>query len=74
MAESEADEQTCTDCGVTITGVPVVPVPGEAPTPAQIEKLKPTVYLCVECAKERGLSFDQMAIGRREIDAPPPAP
>jgi DNA-directed RNA polymerase subunit RPC12/RpoP len=74
MAESRADEYTCTDCGVTITGVPVVPVPSDAPTQAQIEKLKPTVYLCVECAKERGLWFDEMAIGRRETDAPPPAP
>lgn len=58
------DHHTCTDCGVEITGVPVVPWSGEGPTRAQIEKLKPTVYLCTECAKERGLSFDGTAIAK----------
>ncbi len=70
---AEKDEHGCTDCGVTITGVPVVPLPGGGPTQAQIAKLKPTVYLCAECAKERGLSFDEIAMGRGG-DAPPAAP
>ncbi len=71
MAVSNENELTCcTDCGVKITGVPVVPWTGEGPTQAQIEKLKPTVYLCAECAEERGLSFNGMAIG---TEAPPPA-
>ena len=52
MAVSEEEELTCADCGVKITGVPVVPSTGEGPTQAQIEKLKPTVFLCVECAEE----------------------
>jgi sulfur relay (sulfurtransferase) complex TusBCD TusD component (DsrE family) len=47
---------------------------GGGPTQAQIAKLKPTVYLCAECAKERGLSFDEIAMGRRGTDAPPAAP
>ncbi|UCG87585.1 MAG: hypothetical protein JSW71_03290 [Gemmatimonadota bacterium] len=68
---SNEHETTCTDCGVKITGVPVVPSTGEGPTRAQIEKLKPTVYLCVECARERGLSFDQLAIGTGTEDPPP---
>ena len=66
MAGSE--ELNCTDCGAKITGVPIVPAADEGPTQAQIEKLKPTVYLCVECAEERGLSFDQIAIGRKRED------
>jgi ribosomal protein L34E len=74
MAGSEADNHTCTDCGVTITGVPVVPKKGGGPTEAQIAKLKPTVYLCAECARERGLSFDEMAIGRTKEEPSPPAP
>jgi DNA-directed RNA polymerase subunit RPC12/RpoP len=74
MAVPGEDELTCTDCGVKITGVPVVPSTGEGPTQAQIEKLKPTVYLCTECAKERGLSFNGTAIGRTGKDAPPLAP
>jgi len=69
MAGSE--EFKCADCGIRITGVPVVPAAGEGPTRAQIEKLKPTVYLCVECAEERGLSFDHRAIGRTGGEAPP---
>jgi hypothetical protein len=52
----------------------VVPLSGGGPTQAQIAKLKPTVYLCAECAKERGLSFDEIAMGRRGTDAPPAAP
>ncbi len=72
MAGSE--ELKCADCGARITGVPVVPAAGEGPTQAQIEKLKPTVYLCVECAEERGLSFDQVAIGRMGDEAPPASP
>lgn len=68
-----SDELKCADCGVKITGVPVVPATGQGPTQAQIEKLKPTVYLCVECAEERGLSFDQTAIGRTGERSPPPA-
>ena len=74
MTVSNESEYTCTDCGVKITGVPVVLPTGEAPTHAQIEKLKPTVYLCTECAKDRGLSFDTVAIGRTGIEAPSPAP
>jgi hypothetical protein len=70
MAESGADEHTWTDCGVTITGVPVVPAPGGGPTPAQIEKLKPTVYLCAESAKEHGRSFNETAIGRKREQTP----
>jgi DNA-directed RNA polymerase subunit RPC12/RpoP len=64
MTVSKENELTCADCGVKITGVPVVPSAGEGPTQAQIEKLKPTVYLCAECAEDRGLSFDREAIGR----------
>ncbi len=71
MAVPGEKELTCADCGVKITGVPVVPVEGEGPTRAQIEKLKPTVYLCTECAKERGLSFNGTAIGKPGRDAPP---
>ncbi len=74
MTVSNESEYTCTDCGVKITGVPVVLPAGEAPTHAQIEKLKPTVYLCTECAKARGLSFDKVAIGSAGIEAPSPAP
>jgi hypothetical protein len=64
-------EHTCTDCGVKITGVPVVPLTGEGPTQAQIEKLKPTVFLCVECAQERDLAFDGVALGRAASPTPP---
>ncbi len=32
------------------------------------------LYLCTECAKERGLSFNGMAIGSAGTDVPPPAP
>lgn len=63
MAVSKEDHHACTDCGVEITGVPVVPSTGQGPTQAQAEKLKPTVYLCSECAKERGLSFDDLVAG-----------
>jgi DNA-directed RNA polymerase subunit RPC12/RpoP len=51
MVTSHESECTCTDCGVKITGVPIVPAAPEGPTQAQMEKLKPTVYLCVECAR-----------------------
>ena len=64
MTVSREQEHTCADCGVKITGVPVVPGLGEGPTQAQVEKLKPTVFLCVECAEERGLAFDGLAVGR----------
>ncbi len=74
MAVSGEKELTCADCGVEITGVPVVPSTGEGPSQAQIEKRKPTVYLCAECANERGLSFNGMAIGRTGTEAPPSAP
>jgi DNA-directed RNA polymerase subunit RPC12/RpoP len=71
MAGSE--ELKCKDCGVKITGVPVVPRQSERPTQAQIQKLKPTVYLCAECAEERGLSFDQIALAETGEEAPPAA-
>jgi DNA-directed RNA polymerase subunit RPC12/RpoP len=74
MVASNQDESRCADCGVKITGVPVVPSTGEGPTQAQIEKLKPTVYLCAECATERDLSFEGVAIGRSRAETPPPAP
>ena len=74
MAVSRAKEHICADCGVKITGVPVVPGAGEGPSQAQIEKLKPTVFLCAECAQERGLSFNGVAVGRTETQAPPRAP
>ncbi len=74
MAVSRAKELICADCGVKITGGPVVPGAGEGPSQAQIEKLKPTVFLCAECAQERGLSFNGVAIGRTETQAPPRAP
>ena len=74
MAVSDERELTCTDCGVKITGVPVVPSTGEGPTQAQIEKLKPTVYLCAECAEERGLAFNGIAIGRTGRESSPSAP
>ena len=64
MTGPEETEHTCSDCGTKITGVPVVPWAGDGPTQGQIEKLKPTVYLCTECAQERGLSFDDIAIGK----------
>jgi hypothetical protein len=69
MTVSGEHNPICADCGVTITGVPVVPS-DEGPTRAQIEKLKPTVYLCAECAEERGLAFDRAAIGRGKVEAP----
>jgi hypothetical protein len=47
-----------------ITGVPVVPAVVDGPTEAQVAKLKPTVYYCVECAEERGLSFTDFVTGR----------
>lgn len=62
--DASKQQHTCADCGITITGVPVIPWAGEGPTRAQIEKLKPTVFLCAECAKERGLAFDDVAPGR----------
>ncbi len=68
MATPKKQECVCADCGITITGVPVVPSPGAGPTPAQIEKLKPTVFLCAECAKDRGLSFDEVAVGKAGSD------
>ncbi len=61
-------QHVCADCGVVITGIPVVPLAGGSPTRAQIEKLKPTVFLCAECAKERGLAFDDVAPGRSASD------
>jgi ribosomal protein L34E len=76
MAVSRAKEHICADCGVKIIGLPVVPGAGagagagEGLTQAQIEKLKPTVFLCAECARERGLSFNGVAIGRSERRAP----
>ena len=63
MAATEEHEHVCSDCGIKITGVPIVPTTGEGPTRAQIEKLKPTVYLCAECARDRGLVFDTIAPG-----------
>jgi DNA-directed RNA polymerase subunit RPC12/RpoP len=63
MSDSKENHHACTDCGIEITGVPVVPSAGQGPTKAQVEKLKPTVYLCSECAKERGLSFDELVPG-----------
>ncbi|NNG17529.1 MAG: hypothetical protein HKM89_13720 [Gemmatimonadales bacterium] len=73
MAAPGELEHTCADCGVKITGVPVVPASGGGPTQAQIEKLKPTVFLCAECAQERGLAFDGVAVGRSAIPVPPRA-
>jgi hypothetical protein len=64
----------CADCGVKATGVLMVPSTGEGPTQAQIEKLKPTVYLSVECAEERGLSFNRIAIERTGGESLPSAP
>jgi DNA-directed RNA polymerase subunit RPC12/RpoP len=55
MKVSNEQEKRCADCGAKITGEPVVLQADEGPDPAQVEKLKPTVYLCVECARERGL-------------------
>jgi hypothetical protein len=74
MAVSNENACICTDCGVKINGVPVVPAADEGPTQAQIEKLKPTIYLCTECAADRGLSFEGMTIGRPGQGTPPPAP
>lgn len=71
MASPQEQQCVCADCGITISGVPVVPSLGTGPTPAQIEKLKPTVFLCAECAKDRGLSFDHVAVGRAAIPTPP---
>jgi sulfur relay (sulfurtransferase) complex TusBCD TusD component (DsrE family) len=71
MTVSRDQEHTCADCGVKITGVPVVPGADEGPTQAQMQKLKPTVFLCVECAQERGLSFDGVAVGRTTTQTPP---
>jgi len=62
--DSKQHECVCADCGIAITGVPIVPSSGAEPTPAQMEKLKPTVFLCAECAKDRGLSFDGVAVGK----------
>ncbi len=64
MVTSNESECTCADCGVKITGVPIVPAAPEDPTQSQIEKLKPTVYLCVECARERGFSFAEVVSGK----------
>jgi DNA-directed RNA polymerase subunit RPC12/RpoP len=66
MVPSDATEFTCDDCGVKITGVPVVPAAVDGPTEAQAAKLKPTVYYCVECAQERGFSFTEVVIGKKE--------
>ncbi len=66
MPVSKVQDHTCADCGVTISGVPVVPwtaPPTSSPTQAQVEKLKPTVFLCTECAEDRGLSFNAVAVG-----------
>jgi len=60
---TEEKHHSCSDCGIEITGVPVVPPTGRGPTQAQVEKLKPTVYLCTECAKDRGLSFNDVVAG-----------
>ncbi len=73
MAISKEQEHTCADCGVTITGGPVVPGAGESPTQAQIQKLKPTVFLCAECAEERGILSKAVAIGKTATQTPPPA-
>ncbi len=64
MVTSSESECTCADCGVKITGVPIVPAAPEGPTQAQTEKLKPTVYLCVECAREQGFSFTEVVSGK----------
>lgn len=74
MAGSESHDFTCADCGIEITGVPVVPEGAGGPTREQIEKLKPTVYLCTECAKDRGLAFNEIAMGRIETARPPVTP
>ncbi len=74
MTISGRQEHTCADCGVKITGVPVAPLAAGGPTQAQIQKLKPTVFLCAECAEERGLSFDQVAVGKSATQASPRAP
>jgi len=71
MTVSKAQDHICADCGVKITGVPVVPLAARGPTKAQVEKLKPTVFLCAECAQERGLSFDEVAVGRAAMPTPP---
>ena len=71
MTVPKDQKHTCADCGVKITGVPVVPLSAGGPTEAQIQKLKPTVFLCVECAEERGLSFDGVAVGRASAQTPP---
>jgi DNA-directed RNA polymerase subunit RPC12/RpoP len=62
MASGQS-ECKCADCGVEITGVPIIPAAADGPTRAQVEKLKPTVYLCVECARERGFSFTDVVLG-----------
>lgn len=74
MSVSKAQEHVCADCGITITGVPVMPwkEPGPTPTEAQLAKLKPTVFLCTECADERGLDFDHIAVGKSEQGRPSP--
>ncbi len=64
MVTSNENECTCADCSVKITGVPIVPAAPEGPTQAQTEKLKPTVYLCVECAREQGFSFTEVVSGK----------
>ncbi len=58
-------ECRCAECGIEITGVPIVPAPADGPSRAQIEKLKPTVYLCVECAREQGFAFDTTVLGEK---------
>jgi len=69
MSTSNEGECTCTACGVQITGVPIVPAEPAGPTQAQIEKLKPTVYLCFECAREQGFSFTEVVVGKRGSEA-----
>ena len=62
-------EHECVDCGIKITGVPVVPPPDAGVTEAQLQKLKPTVYLCIECAQDRGLTFDEVTVGKAAAQA-----
>jgi len=65
MMASSQSECKCADCGIEITGVPIVAEDADGPTRAQREKLKPTVYLCVECARERGFSFIEVVTGEK---------
>jgi hypothetical protein len=57
LMASIQSECTCAAYGVAITGLPVVPATADGPTRAQVEKLKPTVYLCAACARQLGSYF-----------------